>query len=197
LAFYGVRHDQPWQAARFLSLGLGWAVATLALFTTTAGRGVDQRLRVTGARAGQVLCGRMLAMVGCGLVLVIADGLLVTWDQDLRRPWAFWLLMVTTVLIAAPLGALVGAFLPRELEGALALLIVLAMQMMADPAGATARVLPFWSTRELGTYALDPTGDDYLWRGLAHFGVTWVLLAGAAAVVTGYRLRLVRLPLPE
>ena len=104
---------------------------------------------------------------------------------------------MTTVCVAAPLGTLVAALVPRELEGALALLTVMAMAMLADPAGTTAKFLPFWSTRELGTYAIDGTGSEYLIRGLAHFAVTWLLLAGGSAVITAYRLRLVRLPVPS
>jgi hypothetical protein len=33
--------------------------------------------------------------------------------------------------------------LPRELEGTLALLIVVGLQMMMDPAGTSSRMLPF------------------------------------------------------
>src|SRR5674476_1429041 len=73
----------------------------------------------------------------------------------------------------------------------------MAIQMLANPDGTTAKVLPFWSTRELGTYAINGTGSEYLIRGLTHFGVTWLLLAGGAALVTFYRLRLIRLPAPS
>ena len=38
-----------------------------------------------------------------------ATPVLVALDQDVRRPWAVVLLLVTTVLVAAPLGAVVGA----------------------------------------------------------------------------------------
>ncbi len=30
--------------------------------------------------------------------------------------------------------------------------------MLADPAGTLAKFLPFWSGREIGTYAIDPVG---------------------------------------
>ena len=197
LSFYLIRRDLPGESIRFLALGLGWAVSTLALFASTAARDVDRRLSVTGLRPWQLLGGRVLAMLLCGLVLAGADGLLVWFDQDVGRQWAVVLLLVTTVCVAAPLGTLVAALVPRELEGALALLTVMAMQMLADPAGTTAKFLPFWSTRELGTYAIDGTASEYLIRGLTHFGVTWLLLAGGSAVTTAVRLRLVRLPAPS
>jgi len=68
--------------------------------------------------------------------------------------------------------------------------------MLADPAGAIAKVLPFWSTREIGTYAIDSTGSGYLARGLTHFLVTWALLTPAAIAVSAVRMHLVRLPRP-
>jgi hypothetical protein len=196
LAFYVVRRDQQGQSIRLLALGLGWAVSTLALFSSSAARSVDHRLRVTGYRTRQLLLGRLLAITACGLGLAAAYGALIAVDQDVSRLWAVELLLVTTVAIAAPLGALLAAFVPGELEGALALLTVLATQMLADPAGAIAKALPFWSTRELGTYAIDVTDAGYLTRGLTHFLVIWTLLTVAAMVVSAVRLRLVQLPRP-
>jgi hypothetical protein len=197
LSFYLVRRDQQGQSIRMLALGLGWAVSTLALFSSSAARSVDHRLRVTGYRTRQLLLGRLLAIMACGLGLAAGYGTLIALDQNVGRLWAIEMILVTTVLIAAPLGALVSAFVPGELEGALALLTVLAVQMLADPAGAIAKVLPFWSTREIGTYAIDLTESAYLTRGLAHFVATWIVLSGAALVVSAARLRLVRLPQPD
>lgn len=196
LSFYLVRRDLQGQSIRMLALGLGWAVSTLALFTGTAARSVDLRLRLTGLPTGALVAGRMMAMTSCGLILAAGYGLLIALDQDVRRYWAVCLLLVTTVLLAAPLGAVVATFVPRDLEGALALLTVLATQMLADPAGRIAKMLPFWSTRELGTYAIDGTDGGYLVRGLAHFAVTGTLLVGLAVGVSAVRLRLVRLPEP-
>jgi hypothetical protein len=197
LAFYLVRRDLQGQSIRMLALGLGWAVSTLALFSSYAARSVDHRLRVTGYRSGQLLIGRLLAVTCCGLILATAYGVLIALDQDVNRLWAAELLLVTTVVIAAPLGALLGAFVPGELEGALALLTVLATQMLADPAGFIPKMLPFWSTRELGTYAIDAAGPDYLTRGFLHFAATWALLAIGAVTVSAVRLRLVHLPQPQ
>ena len=196
LAFYLVRRDQQGQSIRMLALGLGWAVSTLALFSSAAARSVEYRLRVTGYRTRQLLLGRLLAITACGLMLAAIYGTLIAFDQDVNRIWAVELILVTTVMIAAPLGAVLAAFVPGELEGALALLTVLATQMLADPAGAIAKSLPFWSTREIGTFAIDATGSDYLARGLAHFLATWILLTVGAVAISAIRLRLVRLPEP-
>src|SRR5665647_3950641 len=97
LSFYLVRRDLQGQFIRFLALGLGWAVSTVTLFASTSARWVDRRLCVAGFRPGQLLGGRVLAMVLCGLVLAGADGLLVWFAQDVGRQWAVILLLVTTV----------------------------------------------------------------------------------------------------
>ena len=55
LSFYLVRLETHWTAIRLLSIGLGWATATLALFTQVSSRSVDRRLAVSGARPGTLL----------------------------------------------------------------------------------------------------------------------------------------------
>ena len=58
LTFYLVRLETHWTAIRLLSIGLGWATATLALFTQVSSRSVDRRLVVSGARPARLLLGR-------------------------------------------------------------------------------------------------------------------------------------------
>jgi hypothetical protein len=49
--------------------------------------------------------------------------------------------------------------------------------------------MPFWSAREIGTYAVDNVDDGYLHRGLAH-GIGYaVALTVLTAVVAAIRLR--------
>lgn len=64
LAFFLVRLDTYWTALRLLSMGLGWAAATLALFTAVSSRSVDRRLTVTGASPTALVLGRQLAVLG-------------------------------------------------------------------------------------------------------------------------------------
>lgn len=82
------------------------------------------------------------------------DLLIVVVDQRIERIGAIAAMLVLAVLLGGPLGTLLAALLPRELEGALALLIVLSVQLLADPDQALAKAMPFWSLRQLGTYAV-------------------------------------------
>jgi len=194
--FYLVRRDLTGQSIRMLTLGIGWAISTLTLFVVNASRGVDPRLRLTGASVVSIIGGRLLAMTGLGVVLALGYWTLVAVDQDVPHLWAAALTMLVSALVAAPLGSLIGALLPRELEGALALLSVVAVQMLADPAGLAAKLMPFWSAREIGTYAVDGGSFDLVWRGLAHLGVTWLICVAGTLAVFQWRLRLARYPEP-
>lgn len=196
LVFYLVRIDVHWQAIRFLALGVGWAVATLALFSHVGARRLDQRLAVAGASPTALFFGRQLALVAVGLPVAAVYFLLVAATQDVLRLPAVGLLLVTTVLVAAPLGAVVSLVVPRELEGALALLSVMTLQLLVDPGDAAARVLPLWSTRELGAYAIEAVGSEYLQRGLVHVSVVLAVCVVVGWVASVVRLAPVRLPVP-
>ncbi|MEP6482229.1 MAG: hypothetical protein ABJA94_09505 [Rhodoglobus sp.] len=194
LVFYLVRVDVPWQALRFLAIGVGWAIATLALFSHVGARRLDQRLSVIGASPTALFFGRQFAILAIGLGVAGVYFLLVATTQGVPRLPVVALLLVTTVFIAAPLGAVVSLVLPRELEGALALLSVMALQLLVDPDGTAAKLMPLWSTRELSAYAIEPVGTEYLLHGLIHFAITLaacVLIAWVASVV---RLGPVKLP---
>jgi hypothetical protein len=196
LWFYLIRHDLAGQSTRMLAIGIAWAISTLTLFVVIGGRRVDPRLRLTGASSSALIGGRLVAMTGGGVLLAAAYWALVVLDQDVHRPWALGPMMLLTACVAAPFGSLVGALLPRDLEGALALFTVAAIQMLADPAGTAAKFLPFWSARELGTYAIDPVGSGYLARGLLHAAATWALCTAGTLLVFRHRLALARYPEP-
>jgi hypothetical protein len=194
--FYLVRRDLTGQSTRMLTLGIGWAVSTLTLFVVNASRSVDPRLRLTGATVAGIIGGRLLAMTGVGVGIAAGYWTLAALDQNLLHAWAAGLMMAVTAVAAAPLGSLIGAILPRELEGALALLSVCAVQMLADPQGLVAKMMPFWSAREIGNYAVDGGGIDLVWRGLAHAAIVWLLCTGVTLAVFGWRLRIARYPEP-
>lgn len=97
--------------------------------------------------------------------------------------------MLLTVATAVPFGLILSAVLPRELEGTLVLLLVISLQMIMDPSDTLARMLPFWFSREIGTYAIDHTDGGYLTRGLAHGIVATVVLTTAVALASRMRLR--------
>lgn len=190
LAFYLTRRQEHLgQSIRFVFLGLSWALSTAALFAASAARGIEPRLRLSGYRTGQLVLGRLCALWVLGVAVSVPYFVLIRVDQHNVRYTPIALVLALLVLVTPLFGLLLAAVLPRELEGTLVLLLVVGLQMMMDPAGDASRLLPFWFSREIGTYAVDHTDAGYLVRGLVHATVTAALLAAAVGVASGLRLR--------
>jgi hypothetical protein len=201
LVFYVVRHEYVGQSVRSVFLGMGWAVSTAALFATAAARSVDPRLVLSGYRGYQLYLGRLFGLWVAGVALAVPFLVLIRFDVPGVAFGAVTLAMGFCVAIAAPFGLLIGLLLPRELEGTLVLLTVVSTQMLLDPADAVSKLTPFWSSREIGTFAVDHTGTDHLMRGVLHgtaYTVGLVLLVGLIVAARQRRRRHLRYaPHPE
>jgi len=191
LAFYFSRREEAyWQSVRFVCLGIGWTLSTAALFAGNAARDIEPRLRLSGYATPQLYLGRLLALWAVGLALSTPYFLLIRFDLANLRYGAVALILLVTVIVAAPFGLALSALLPRELEGMLVLLTVVAMQMMLNPDGTAARLLPFWFSREIGNYAIErDAGPVHVERGLLHAAVTLAIFFAVLAISTGVRLR--------
>lgn len=192
LVFYLVRLNVQWQAIRLLAIGVGWAVATLSLFSGVVSSQLDKRLCVMGARPSVLFAGRHLAQAGIGLAVSGVYFAVVATTQDVVRLPAVGLLLVTTVLVCVPLGALMSFAVARELEGALALLSIMALQLLVDPDGSKAKLLPLWSTRKISAYAIGAEDAGALREGMLHFLFVFALCALAAWGASVMRLGIVR-----
>ncbi len=185
--FYLVRHDVPGQSVRFLALGLAWAASTIALFAALAARECEPRLRLGGWSWRALVGGRVAGLLAVTMLLALAYFALVAVDRQVDRPAAVGLMLAVTACTGVVTGTALGAVVPRELEGALALFIVAGLQFMADPPTLLAHLLPFWSTRELGTWAVDGPGAGSLGAALTHASGTLVLGAAVAVALTARR----------
>lgn len=197
MMFYlGRRGDHTGQAVRFLLLGVGFTVTTGSLFATAAARSLEPRLRLSGYRVRELYLGRLLALLGLGLGLAAPYFLVMLVDQKVERVGALGLALVGAVVVSAPLGMLLGALIPGDMEGVLLLIAVMSLTWLVDPANPQARALPWWSTREIATYAVDLADVGYLQRGLAHAAAYGAALLVATTVIAWRRLRL-RYPQPS
>ncbi|MET9296207.1 hypothetical protein [Streptomyces sp. NPDC003077] len=189
LVFYLGRHDQAGQAIRFASLGVGFAVSTAALFSAVGGREVEPRLALSGFRPRHLYLGRTLALVAAGLLISALYTVVVLVDQDVAHPAAVAVEMALTSVVAVPLGLLLGLAVPRDLEGSLLLISIIGAQMVIDPAKDSAKALPFWSTREIITYAVDGDASGSFGSGVTHAVVVCALLALVSGAIVSLRLR--------
>jgi len=189
LAFYLVRHGSPGQAVRFLGVGLAWAASTIALFATLAARAIEPRLRVARWSWRALLGGRTAAQLVVAITLALVYWLLVAIDHPVGRIGAVGLMLLVTACTGVAGGAALGAIARRELEGALLLFIVAGLQFTANPPTAFAHALPWWSTRELATYAVDGPHAGSLSNALLHAAITVLVCAGITVMLTAARLR--------
>jgi hypothetical protein len=189
LVFYLGRHDQTGQAVRFASLGVGFAVSAAALFSAVGGRQIEPLLVLSGFRPYQVFLGRCLALVTAGLCVSALYCAVILVDQDIHNPRAVAVELALTTLVGVPLGLLLGLIVPRDMEGALLLISVIGAQMVMDPAKDSAKILPFWSTREIITYAVDGAQHGSFTDGLTHAVGFMAVLALVSCSATAVRLR--------
>lgn len=192
LAFYAARREHVGQSIRFLILGVAWAVSTAAFFAAVSGRDVERRLCLTGWSWPVLLAGRLGALLAVGGAMSGAYLALVAADQPVRSIAGVGLDLATTTVVAVLVGSFLGVVVRRELEGALLLFIVSGLQFLADPPSLLARVLPFWSTREIATWAVDGPQAAALAGGVLHAAGTAAALLAATAVLSGRRLRVRR-----
>jgi hypothetical protein len=185
LLFYAARHSLPGQSVRFLALGLAWAVSTLALFAALAARSTEPRLRIGGWSAGALLAGRVAGLLAVALGLAVAYFVLIALDRPVGRILAVGAMLAVTAATAVAAGTALGALARREQDGALLLFIVAGLQFIADPPTLLAHVLPFWSTRELATWAVDGAGSPAV--ALAHAAATIALCAALTVAWTARR----------
>jgi hypothetical protein len=190
LLFYLSRREQHLgQSIRLIFMGISWAMSTAALFAGSAARPIEPRLRLSGYRTHQLYAGRLCALWTVGLALSVPYFVLIRLDAHDVRYGAIALIMLLVVAVSAPFGLALSAILPRELEGTLVLLLVVGVSQITDSGEGFTRALPFWFTREIGTYAVDHTDSGYLHRGLIHAAVSLVSLLVIVALAAGLRLR--------
>lgn len=190
LMFYlGRRGDHTGQAVRFLLLGVGFTVTTGSLFATAAARSLEPRLRLCGYRVSELYLGRLTGLLALGLGVAVPYLLVILVDQKVERVGALGLALLGAVVVSAPLGMLLGTVIPGDMEGVLLLIGVMSLTWLVDPATPEARALPWWSTREVATYAVDMADVGYLQRGLAHAAAYGGALLLVTTVIAWRRLR--------
>lgn len=187
VVFYLVTRDTPGRSVRSLVFGISWAVSTVAFFASVSALDIEPRLIVAGWRRGQLLAGRLLGLVMIVVALTAVYSAIIGVDQDVRSLAAVAIDFAVTGMVAVAVGATVAAVVAKEMEGTLVLFFLAGLQAIANPFESWSRLLPFWSSRELGTWAVDGSQIGSLADGLLHAAVV-VTVCGL--VVGGSAMRL-------
>jgi hypothetical protein len=190
LLLYVARHDHVGQSIRGLLFGVSWAVTTVAYFAATANWDAEPRLCLGGWSWRSLLAGRIAGLLALGWTLAAAYVALVLVDQPVLDPGALVVDFAVTAAVSVVLGTALGAVFHRELEGALVIFLIAALQSVVNPDSVLAHLIPFWSSREIGTYAIDGPDHASLTAGLLHASLVMVIGAAVALLALHQRLRL-------
>lgn len=194
VALYLASHDTVGRSVRALVFGISWAVSTVALFATLAAREVEPGLWLAGRTRLELAAGRSAGLLTLALLLSAGFWAVVALDHPVRSVGAVALDFAVTAAVAVAFGSAVGALVNAELEGALVLFLFAGLQAVANPFDAWTRALPFWSSREIGTWAIDGPNQGSLADGALHAAAVVALCLAAAAVGTWWRRRLPSAP---
>jgi len=186
LVFYAVSHDAPGRSVRSLLFGLSWALSTVAFFTTSASRNVEPRLVLAGWRRAALTSARLTALAALAMALAAALWAIVAVDQQVRSLSAVAVDFVVTAAVAILFGTAVGALIHGELQGALTIFFFAGLQAVANPFDSWTKALPFWSSRELGTWAIDGPTQGSLQTGLMH-ALVWAEICVAVLAISERR----------
>jgi hypothetical protein len=126
------------------AIGVGWAIAVAALFVMIGSRRADQSLLLAGYRPAELLVGRVLTVLALTVVITPLFALVIWSQRDLDfAPLAAAIGL--SGVVAATIGVLAAALVPREMEGVLLIIGVVGIQMTADPQ----RWMPLWGAGEM------------------------------------------------
>lgn len=187
LVFYLARHDAVGQSIRSLVFGISWAAATVAFFAAVAAQEVEPRLGLAGWPDRVLVGGRLAGLLAIGGAISAGFFVLVALDRDVHSLGAVGLDFAVTMVVAVAFGTALGSVVSRELEGALAIFFVAGLQATVNPYDAAAKLLPFWSSREIATVSVDGPALASIGAGLLHAAVVIALCAGVVVATRSTR----------
>ena len=147
--------------------GAVFAAAFLAgligLFQVISARQADDRLALCGFRRWELYVTRLGTVLGVSLVAATAAFAVLAWRIEVAAPVAAFGTLALAGLLYGLVGVLVGALLPRELEGSLVLVFLADFDTfvasgLADVDPSIATLLPLHYPHELFTAAVRDGG---------------------------------------
>jgi len=167
-------------AIQFGALGMGWSVASAALFSVLAARAVEPRLVLAGYRPAELMMGRFLLLLGIGAILGGIGAVGMTLVSGPASEGALLASCALVPLVSVALGLAVGAVLPHDLEGVLVIIGVVGVQLSLSQSSWLNLLLPLDGPIQLA-YRAGGLPADPVVPMLVHALASTVLLLGVAA----------------
>lgn len=171
------------------AIGVSWAVSAAGMFSILGWRRVDPRLSLLGARPRDGMLARIVASGALAAALVaLYAPLILARSTVIEDATLFVVALAVLAAVSVPLGLLIGALVPRELEGTLVLIGVVGIESSIPPETAGAAVLPLYGPLEL-LFASGGISDGALAGAVAHSFVASALMTAAAFLLWARRVR--------
>jgi hypothetical protein len=178
-------------AIQFGTLGMGWSVASAALFSVLAARAVEPRLVLAGYRAAELMVGRFILLLGMGAVLAAIGAVGMTLVSAPVSEAALLASCALVPVVAVALGLAVGAVLPHDLEGVLVIIGVVGVQLSLSQNAWVNVLLPLDGPIQLAYRAGGQTAAP-IGPMLLHALISTVALLTLAAAVWARKVRVIR-----
>jgi hypothetical protein len=169
-------------AIQFGTLGMGWSVASAALFSVLAARAVEPRLVLAGYRASELMVGRFLLLLGVGAVLAGIGALGMTVVSGPVSEGALLASCGLVPVVSVALGLAVGAVLPSDLEGVLVIIGMVGVQLSLNQSSWVNLLLPLDGPIQLAYRAEGASASPASLMVVHALASTVILLSIAAAV---------------
>jgi hypothetical protein len=167
-------------------IGIAWTIAGAAFFLGLSSLRVDERLILAGYHRSELAIGRVVFLSVLTLPLVIIHGLLITvTSRGDTSPIV--LAVASSAAVGLVLGLALAALLPRELEGSLALIAIVGVQISLPSHSAISAAMPLHGPIQLANVAWDRTGS--IIPPLLHAITAAVVLLSVFIALWGRRLQ--------
>lgn len=139
-------------------IGIAWTIAGAAFFLGLSSRRVDERLILAGYRRAELAIGRVVFLLVLTLPLVIVHSVLVT-SSSHGDSGPIVLAVASSAVVGLALGLALAAVLPRELEGSLALIAIVGVQISLPIHSTVSAAMPLHGPIRLAGVAWDSAGS--------------------------------------
>ena len=154
LAFYALAANDG-LAISFATVGFGWSIAIMSLFSTQSLRAITPRLALLGFRPVEIVTGRVLSVACYGAVIGTLLFLFLQADDVVRSPSHLALSLCFAVVGSCAAGLAVGAISDRQTETMLFLIGLVSLTLVAPSDSTIAEMLPMFAADEYAWAAVD------------------------------------------
>ncbi len=145
LAFYFAAFDDG-LAISFATVGFGWSVAIISLFSTQSLSAITPRLALLGFRPVEMVVGRVLSIACYGIVLGALLFAFLQTDDVVSSPSHLLASLGFALLGSCTAGLAVGAVTDREMEAMLVLIGLVSLTLVAEWDSLLSKMLPMYAT---------------------------------------------------